>query len=166
VTARASGSAAAEHDPLARLFDDLQVAWKTFADGISKPRQPPTVILDSDQLALLASAIVARLLPLPESEPPFASPVLIPQPTPRVAAPKARAPPAEATPNGRRKAPATPARPVALRPAQAAQMLSVSKRTVWNYVRDGRLEVIKPNAGVTPVLVSSIHRMLGEGLSR
>jgi predicted site-specific integrase-resolvase len=51
---------------------------------------------------------------------------------------------------------------MALCPAAAARVLNVSLRTLWVWVREGKLTVVRPSVGVTLVLMSSIRRLLGE----
>ena len=40
---------------------------------------------------------------------------------------------------------------------QAAQLLSVSRRTIYNRIRDGRLQTIRTLGGSQRVLVESLH---------
>jgi excisionase family DNA binding protein len=42
---------------------------------------------------------------------------------------------------------------------QAAEILGVSRRTIYNRIRDGRLETIRTLGGSQRVLVDSMHRM-------
>jgi excisionase family DNA binding protein len=44
---------------------------------------------------------------------------------------------------------------------QAAQLLSVSRRTVYNRIRDGRLQTIRTIGGSQRVLLDSLHELLG-----
>ena len=40
----------------------------------------------------------------------------------------------------------------------AAQLLSVSRRTVYNRIRDGRLQTVRTNGGTREVLVASLYQ--------
>jgi hypothetical protein len=53
-----------------------------------------------------------------------------------------------------------PVEVIGLRPEHAAQTLQISKRTLWQWVHDGRVEVIRPSRGITLVLMSSIKRLI------
>ena len=44
---------------------------------------------------------------------------------------------------------------------QAAQLLSVSRRTVYNRIRDGRLQTIRTIGGSQRVLLDSLQELLG-----
>jgi excisionase family DNA binding protein len=44
----------------------------------------------------------------------------------------------------------------------AAQMLGVSRRTIYNRIRDGRLQTIRTLGGSQRVLIESVHDSLGE----
>ncbi|MFB3853434.1 MAG: helix-turn-helix domain-containing protein [Vicinamibacterales bacterium] len=47
--------------------------------------------------------------------------------------------------------------------AQAADLLSVSRRTIYNWIRDGRLQTIRTIGGSQRVLLESVeerHRLL------
>jgi excisionase family DNA binding protein len=44
---------------------------------------------------------------------------------------------------------------------QAAQLLSVSRRTVYNRIRDGRLQTIRTLGGSQRVLLDSLQELLG-----
>jgi excisionase family DNA binding protein len=44
---------------------------------------------------------------------------------------------------------------------QAASLLSVSRRTVYNRIREGRLQTIRTIGGSQRVLVDSLHELLG-----
>jgi hypothetical protein len=50
--------------------------------------------------------------------------------------------------------------PLALRPAHAAQVLSISERTLWDWVKSGRLQIVKPSPGIVLVLMTSIKKLL------
>jgi hypothetical protein len=52
--------------------------------------------------------------------------------------------------------------PLTLRVGHAAQALGIGERTAWQWIRDRKLEVVRPSTGVTLVLVSSIKRLLSE----
>jgi excisionase family DNA binding protein len=41
---------------------------------------------------------------------------------------------------------------------RAAQLLNVSRRTIYNRIRDGRLHTIRTRCGSQRVLVESLHR--------
>jgi excisionase family DNA binding protein len=41
----------------------------------------------------------------------------------------------------------------------AAQMMNVSRRTVYNRIRDGRLQTIRTRCGSQRVLVESLHNL-------
>lgn len=47
-----------------------------------------------------------------------------------------------------------------VRPAEAAEILSVSERTLWVWIRKGLLRVVRPSARVTLVPVEEIERLL------
>jgi len=49
---------------------------------------------------------------------------------------------------------------------QAAELLGVSRRTVYYRIREGRLETIRTRCGSQRVLVSSIEALLREELER
>jgi hypothetical protein len=51
---------------------------------------------------------------------------------------------------------------IAVRPAKASWLLDVSERVVWKWVREGRLDVSRPSAGITLVLMASIKKLLSE----
>lgn len=42
---------------------------------------------------------------------------------------------------------------------QAAQLLNVSRRTIYNRIRDGRLQTIRTIGGSQRVLVESLHHL-------
>lgn len=42
---------------------------------------------------------------------------------------------------------------------QAAQLLNVSRRTIYNRIRDGRLQTIRTLGGSQRVLVESLHEL-------
>jgi excisionase family DNA binding protein len=44
---------------------------------------------------------------------------------------------------------------------QAAQLLNVSRRTVYNRIREGRLQTIRTLGGSQRVLLESLHELLG-----
>lgn len=44
---------------------------------------------------------------------------------------------------------------------QAASLLNVSRRTVYNRIREGRLQTIRTIGGSQRVLVDSLHELLG-----
>jgi len=44
----------------------------------------------------------------------------------------------------------------------AAQILGVSRRTIYNWIREGRLQTIRTRGGSQRVLVNSMHRIPGE----
>ena len=50
---------------------------------------------------------------------------------------------------------------------QAAQLLGVSRRTIYNRIRDGRLQTIRTIGGSQRILVESLHNSVGvaDGLS-
>jgi excisionase family DNA binding protein len=41
----------------------------------------------------------------------------------------------------------------------AAQLLSVSRRTVYNRIRDGRLQTVRTSEGARQVLVDSLYKL-------
>jgi len=45
---------------------------------------------------------------------------------------------------------------------QACQVLQVSRRTVYNWIRDGRLQTIRTIGGSQRVLVESLRQMAGD----
>ena len=45
---------------------------------------------------------------------------------------------------------------------QAAELLGVSRRTVYNRIRDGRLRTVRTRCGSQPVLVESMEALLRE----
>lgn len=45
---------------------------------------------------------------------------------------------------------------------QACQMLQVSRRTVYNWIRDGRLQTIRTIGGSQRVLVDSVRQAAGQ----
>ena len=49
---------------------------------------------------------------------------------------------------------------------QAAELLGVSRRTVYYRIRDGRLHTVRTMGGSQRVLLVSIERMLREGVRR
>jgi len=49
---------------------------------------------------------------------------------------------------------------------QAAELLGVSRRTVYYRIREGRLETIRTRCGSQRVLISSIEALLREELER
>lgn len=49
--------------------------------------------------------------------------------------------------------------PLAVRPAQAARLLSMSERTIWTYIRDGRLRVSRIG-NITLISMVSIRALL------
>jgi hypothetical protein len=51
---------------------------------------------------------------------------------------------------------------IAVRPAKASRLLDVSERVVWKWVREGRLDVSRPSAGITLIMMQSIRRLLSE----
>jgi hypothetical protein len=53
-----------------------------------------------------------------------------------------------------------PVEPLALRPQHASQVLGIHLRTVWDWIRAGKLEVARPSPSVTLVLMTSIRRLL------
>jgi hypothetical protein len=55
----------------------------------------------------------------------------------------------------------SPIEPLGLRVPHAAHVLSISERTLWDYIRDGRVEVVRPSAGITLVLMCSIRKLIG-----
>jgi hypothetical protein len=55
-----------------------------------------------------------------------------------------------------------PIEPLVLRPAQAAKLLNISERTLWDWLRrDPRFEVIRPSPGVTFITLRSIRAVAG-----
>ena len=44
----------------------------------------------------------------------------------------------------------------------AAQILGVSRRTIYNRIREGRLQTIRTRGGSQRVLVNSMHKISGE----
>jgi hypothetical protein len=62
----------------------------------------------------------------------------------------------------RTKAAPPPVEVLAARVGDAARMAGVSPRTVWSWVNEGRLRVVRPGPRTTLVLVSSIRALLGE----
>jgi hypothetical protein len=52
----------------------------------------------------------------------------------------------------------SPVEPMGLRIPHAAHALQISERTVWEWIRRGPLEVIRPSPGVTIVTMESIRR--------
>jgi hypothetical protein len=53
-----------------------------------------------------------------------------------------------------------PIEPLVLRPEHAAKALQISRRTLWAWIRSGRVEVARPSPGVTLVLMASIRKLL------
>jgi hypothetical protein len=53
-----------------------------------------------------------------------------------------------------------PIEPLAVRPKKVAQALDVSERTVWDYIREGKLEVVRPSANITLITVRSMRRLV------
>jgi predicted site-specific integrase-resolvase len=49
---------------------------------------------------------------------------------------------------------------LALRPEHAAEALQISRRTLWEWIRSGKVEVARPSPGITLVLMASIKRLL------
>jgi len=45
----------------------------------------------------------------------------------------------------------------------AAQMLKVSRRTIYNRIRDGRLETVRTAGGTRRVLLESLEALLARG---
>jgi excisionase family DNA binding protein len=45
---------------------------------------------------------------------------------------------------------------------QAVLMLGVSKRTIYYWIRDGRLQTIRTRCGSQRILLSSIDRLVGQ----
>ena len=43
----------------------------------------------------------------------------------------------------------------------AAELLGVSRRTIYNRIRDGRLQTIRTMGGSQRVLLDSVHELLG-----
>src|SRR5437588_8993072 len=48
----------------------------------------------------------------------------------------------------------------------AAELLGVSRRTVYNRIREGRLRTIRTRCGSRRVLLESVEALLGEQLAR
>ena len=48
----------------------------------------------------------------------------------------------------------------------AAQMLGVSRRTIYNRIRDGRLQTIRTPGGSQRVLLDSVHVVRGQTTER
>ena len=48
----------------------------------------------------------------------------------------------------------------------AAQMLGVSRRTIYNRIRDGRLQTIRTPGGSQRVLLDSVHVVRGQAADR
>jgi excisionase family DNA binding protein len=44
---------------------------------------------------------------------------------------------------------------------QAAQLLNVSRRTIYNRIREGRLQTLRTLGGSQRVLLDSVHELLG-----
>lgn len=44
---------------------------------------------------------------------------------------------------------------------QAAQLLNVSRRTIYNRIREGRLQTLRTLGGSQRVLLESLHELLG-----
>jgi hypothetical protein len=53
-----------------------------------------------------------------------------------------------------------PVEVLALRPQHAATALGISVRTTWDWVKAGKLQVVRPSPGIVLVLVSSIRKLL------
>ena len=47
----------------------------------------------------------------------------------------------------------------------AAELLGVSRRTIYNRIRDGRLQTIRTKCGTTRVLLQSVERLLREEMA-
>jgi predicted site-specific integrase-resolvase len=54
----------------------------------------------------------------------------------------------------------TPIEPLGLRPEHAATALQISRRTLWDWIRAGRVEVARPSPGITLVLMDSIRKLI------
>ena len=53
-----------------------------------------------------------------------------------------------------------PIEPLVLRPVHAAQALQISKRTLWEWIRAGMVEVARPAPGITLVRMDSIRKLI------
>jgi excisionase family DNA binding protein len=48
-----------------------------------------------------------------------------------------------------------------LRPKEASKYMSVSLSTIWNYIKAGKLNTVKPSKGVTLISAEEINKLLG-----
>jgi predicted site-specific integrase-resolvase len=50
---------------------------------------------------------------------------------------------------------------LAVRARRAAELLGISKRTAWDWVRTGKLEAVRPSPNITLITMRSIRTLLG-----